>query len=250
MNTLNAHTMDAAGVLIRVGFVADESTLLDYIDVLDAAAKGIALVTMSSALEFYRYMFMHDLDVVILGSELPDDSHLTLLRHLRAHSKLALIFVESTQLKPDQRNELNAVVDLFLPAKFTTADLASTVDTVGRSLRISRNLITTHVEEPAPRWWSLDAQGWCLVAPSETRIRLSRMEIKALSVLLSASGRIVTRENLIDAIAGGDPLFEPRRLEMIIYRLRRKVLERSHIPLPLITVRGLGYVFALNRQPT
>jgi len=65
-----------------------------------------------------------------------------------------------------------------------------------------------------------------------------------LRALLDRPGEPVTRDALIAAL-GGDELFDPHRLEVLVYRLRSKVGKASGLVLPLSAVRGSGYVFTM-----
>jgi DNA-binding response OmpR family regulator len=65
-----------------------------------------------------------------------------------------------------------------------------------------------------------------------------------LRALLELPGEPVTRDALIAAL-GGDELFDPHRLEVLVYRLRSKVGTASGLVLPLSAVRGSGYVFTM-----
>ena len=53
----------------------------------------------------------------------------------------------------------------------------------------------------------------------------------------------MARDSLIAGLHGNEPDYDPHRLEMLIYRLRRKAREQGLPALPLVTVRGGGYAF-------
>jgi DNA-binding response OmpR family regulator len=53
----------------------------------------------------------------------------------------------------------------------------------------------------------------------------------------------VSRDALIKAL-GGDPMtYDPRRLEIAVRRLRKKIEESTGEPFPFTTVYGQGYSF-------
>ena len=72
---------------------------------------------------------------------------------------------------------------------------------------------------------------------------LSPSERSVLRALFQARGATVARGALIEALHRDVHDFDPHRLEMLVYRLRRKAKEQGIDPLPLVTVRGRGYAF-------
>jgi DNA-binding response OmpR family regulator len=81
------------------------------------------------------------------------------------------------------------------------------------------------------------------VAPNGTTLTLTAPERQLLTSLIDAGGESVTRETLIAALCSNVYDFDPHRLEMLVYRLRRKSIDAGAGPLPLLTARGAGYLF-------
>jgi DNA-binding response OmpR family regulator len=65
-----------------------------------------------------------------------------------------------------------------------------------------------------------------------------------LRILMAVRGEPVSREKLIGALTSDIYEFDPHRLEMMVHRLRRKAQDAAGHPLPLLTSRGQGYLFA------
>ncbi|MDR0183054.1 helix-turn-helix domain-containing protein [Lysobacter arvi] len=93
--------------------------------------------------------------------------------------------------------------------------------------------------------WRLDGDGWSLRCPDGRLVPLTRAERLVIERLLSTPGRLVTREALADAVAGGD--FDSHRLDSLVYRLRRKVADGCGASLPLDAIHGEGYVLDVKR---
>ena len=71
---------------------------------------------------------------------------------------------------------------------------------------------------------------------------LSALEYKLLLYLLQSKGRLITRENLRDAIwdSAGEYVSD-NSINVYIRRLREKVEDDPAEPSIVVTVRGLGY---------
>jgi DNA-binding response OmpR family regulator len=89
--------------------------------------------------------------------------------------------------------------------------------------------------------WRLDESGWRLESPSGDKIALNLAERQVVELLAAADGMPVRREMLIAKLVDNIHDFDPHRLEMLVYRLRRKCAQKDGPELPLTTVRGVGY---------
>jgi len=97
----------------------------------------------------------------------------------------------------------------------------------------------------------LQSDGWCLVAPDGTQATLTISERRLVRVLWEHNGTLVPREALMSAVTNGQgtlSTIDPHGLDVLLYRLRRKVQSRTGQTLPLEVVRGAGYI--LHRHAT
>ncbi len=72
-------------------------------------------------------------------------------------------------------------------------------------------------------------------------VSLTPAEFRLLAALLSAGGRVLTRDQLIDALHGADGLVLDRSIDAHIRRLRQKLGDNPASPRYVATVRGVGY---------
>jgi len=121
--------------------------------------------------------------------------------------------------------------------------LAATLHSVARRLA-QNDAATTPNAVAESGHWRLDTDDWCLVTPSGLPLPLTAPERCILRVLVAAESEPVSRETLIAALTSDVYEFDPHRLEMMVHRLRRKAQDAAGQPLPLLTLRGQGYLFA------
>jgi DNA-binding response OmpR family regulator len=75
-----------------------------------------------------------------------------------------------------------------------------------------------------------------------TPIELTRVEFRLLQTLLEADGRVLTRDQLLDAVYGQDQSeVLDRTIDVHIGRLRDKLGDDAEAPRYVATVRGVGY---------
>ena len=94
-----------------------------------------------------------------------------------------------------------------------------------------------------PSGWWLEPGGDVLRAPDGARIRLSLNEARLLQELLHRPDEVVTSQELARTLGLLPDEYDKHRLEVIISRLRDKVLRETGQTLPLRARRGLGYRF-------
>ncbi len=96
---------------------------------------------------------------------------------------------------------------------------------------------------PAPlARWHLASSPRTLLTPDGVLIALSVQDHVVLLVLMSADG-VTTRRSIVEALGEDYIDYDQRRLDTQIRRLRRKVLQAGTHPLPISTLRSVGFQF-------
>ena len=70
---------------------------------------------------------------------------------------------------------------------------------------------------------------------------LTYSEFEVLYALLRAGGRLLSRQELLDAIFGGHEFRDPRAIDVHVHFLRDKLAAAGADPDVIVTVRGAGY---------
>jgi DNA-binding response OmpR family regulator len=74
-------------------------------------------------------------------------------------------------------------------------------------------------------------------------VSLSALEFRLLTAFIKARGRLLTREQLLDAAWGPNVSLNDRVVDNHIVGLRRKLESDPGSPRYLLNIRGLGYRF-------
>jgi DNA-binding response OmpR family regulator len=83
------------------------------------------------------------------------------------------------------------------------------------------------------------------VAVEGQRIEMGPTEIKLLRFLTQHPGRVYTRDQLLDYVWGDETFVEPRTVDVHVSRLRAAIEKDKEKPEYILTVRGIGYKFAV-----
>jgi uncharacterized protein (TIGR02246 family) len=92
--------------------------------------------------------------------------------------------------------------------------------------------------------FALDLDGRILIDPSGREVELRRREFDLLLTLARSPGRVMSRETLLDAIAGREAEAFDRTIDVYVGRLRRKIEADPKQPRLIVTVPGVGYRLA------
>jgi class 3 adenylate cyclase len=97
--------------------------------------------------------------------------------------------------------------------------------------------------------FTLDLAAHTLVDAGSRDVALRRSEFELLRAFLAAPGRALSRDHLLDAVAGRRSEPFDRSIDMLVGRLRRKIEPEPGQPRLIVTVPGVGYRFAARPQP-
>jgi DNA-binding winged helix-turn-helix (wHTH) protein len=97
--------------------------------------------------------------------------------------------------------------------------------------------------------FALDLDGRILINPSGCDVELRRREFDLLLTLAHSPGRVMSRETLLDAIAGREAEAFDRTIDVYVGRLRRKIEADPKQPRLIVTVPGVGYRLAAKPKP-
>jgi DNA-binding response OmpR family regulator len=147
--------------------------------------------------------------------------------------------------------EMDRVLGLELGADDYVAKPFAPRELVARVRALLRRAALTPEGGPDPRSRRIGFAGWVLdtarrelVSPDGAAVDLSGAEYDLLLAFLEHPGRVLSREQLLEAgrrRVGSDPF--DRSVDVQISRLRRKIEPEEASPPLIKTVRGAGYVF-------
>ncbi|QOW21710.1 response regulator transcription factor [Novilysobacter avium] len=225
--------------------VEDDNELREVILAPVLANAGFNVATAPSALEMYRAMVGREFDFFVLDVGLPDEDGFSIVTHLRGLTRAGLVLLTGRASSSDKVRGLDGGADAYLTKPVDPTVLVATLRSIGRRAASDGARPADIESKQHADGWTFDLDRWRLLAPGGGTVKLSVAERELLALLVGAAGEVVPRKRILDSLASKIAGFEEERLEMLIFRLRRKAnTAAAGRELPIHTVRGVGYVLA------
>jgi len=238
--------------VLSIGLLEDD---VDFRTELELGLGGYGFevaFTSGDSAQFQRLFESSPVDIVILDANVSGDDGFSVATRLRALHTVGIVMLTGRTALEDRVRGLEGGADIYMTKPVDLLELSSVIRSLARRMRLSRVAAEQPVvveERPArtvvsSQVWSLQEGGWILVDPVGLSLHLSAQERTFLTALINASGSVVSRQRLSELFSPENPSeFELRRIDVLVSRLRTKA-QSSGIKLPVLSVRGQGYVFA------
>jgi two-component system OmpR family response regulator len=207
--------------------------------------NDLRVTAASNGNELTAALKEHAIDLIILDLRMPGEDGMQIARRVRDQSSLPIIVVSGRLDEADRVMALELGADDYVTKPFSPRELLARIRTVLRRAAATQVLTGRQVDVRAYRFagWELNIGTRKLTSPAGIRIDLTNGEFSLLSAFLAAPGRVLTRDQLLEASRLYDDVFD-RSIDVQILRLRRKIEENPSTPRFIKTERGAGYTFA------
>jgi DNA-binding response OmpR family regulator len=183
-------------------------------------------------------------DLILLDLMIPGLDGLDVCRELRKTSDVPIIMITARGEEVDRVVGLELGADDYVCKPFSVRELMARIKAVLRRVQPDdENSLSTALHGPGGL--RLDPDGRT-VWIGEQPIELTRLEFDLLHLLLANSGRVLTRERLLEQAWGYEYVGDTRAVDSAIKRLRAKLRLADQQADAIEAVRGVGY--RLNPQ--
>ncbi|MDR3373695.1 MAG: response regulator [Ancalomicrobiaceae bacterium] len=184
------------------------------------------------------------IDAVILDIMLPGEDGLTLCRRLRQAHDLPVVMLSAKGDEIDRIVGLEVGADDYLAKPFNPRELLARLRAVLRRSTGSRSHTAI---DGARRFtfagWTLDALTGVLLDPQATRVTITGAELLLLKAFCERPGRVLARDQLIELTQGRQNGSSERSIDILVSRLRSKIVLDPPAGDLIRTIRSGGYVF-------
>lgn len=226
----------------------------DHKDIRDLLARyldknGMRATTAADSAHARRVLKAAGIDLVVLDIMMPGEDGLALCRHLRETTEVPVILLTAMAEETDRVVGLEVGADDYLTKPFNPRELLARIKAV---LRRAHSLPPGRDAPGAGQVtfdrWRLDLDRRELVDNEGVVTPLSTGEYRLLAVLVEHTGRVLSRDQLLDLTQGRGAAAFDRSVDNQVSRLRRKIESDPRNPNLIKTVWGGGYSFTASVQ--
>ena len=215
---LISHNLQAAGFEVQ-SFVSGASVLTEAVREMPALFLLDVMLPGTDGFELCRY-----------------------IRQTPALSATPIIFLTAKTSESDRVKGLELGGDDYITKPFSPRELVARIRTVLRGLGHSSS------GAEVLRLGDLEIDVSSMTVQVEGRNVLTTVrEFRLLEYLAAHRGRVLTRDQLLDAVWKETPFVTPRSIDVYIRRLREKIERDPRHPQYLKTLRGIGYRFEVPK---
>ena len=206
---------------------------------------GFSVVTAADGPGALDAIETHQPALVVLDLMLPELDGRAVIRAVRRDDEAGrtpILVLSARSSTIDRIAGLEDGADDYLPKPFSPAELVLRVKSI---LRRSTPASRAGADRATP----VIRHGDLTIDPARHEVRrgdeaidLTRVEFKLLQAILAADGRVLSRDQLLDAVYGHEAAeVLDRTIDVHIRRLRDKLDDDPDAPRYVQTVRGVGY---------
>ena len=211
----------------------DEERIVKLVsDFLNAAGyETVSAADGREALEVFSAN--PDIKLAVIDIMMPEIDGWEVTREIRKQSNIPVIMLSARAEEFDLLTGFESGIDEYVTKPFSPAVLVKRVDAL-----LKRSSGQPLSGEEVKRWLVIDNDAFTAYIDG-TALELTLKEFELLSYLYENAGRVLTRDQLLNAIWGYDYLGDSRTVDSHIARLRTKLGDYgvSHLK----TIYGMGY---------
>lgn len=207
---------------------------------IDLEENGYTVITAQNGKEALDVILAQSVDLALLDVMMPVLDGFNLLRKIREHSTIPVIFLTARTDDMDKVLGLGLGADDYLEKPFSNAELLARV-----SAQLRRNneyLLPKEEKITSIKYGSLfiDIEKCCVFKDGNS-IKLGAKEYKLLLFLMENPERVFTKRQLYQAVWNDEYYYDDNTVMVHISRIRSRIEDNPQDPQYIKTIRGIGY---------
>ncbi len=172
-------------------------------------------------------------DLVVTDLMMPEMDGYELSKQIKKHTQIPIIMVTAKEELVDKKMGFSVGADDYMVKPIEFEELLLRISALLKRYKLASERVIEIGDT------IVDYNSMTVTVKNVKTVELTKKEFQLLFKLLSSSGRIFTRSQLMDDIWGYESESEERTVDVHIRRIREKLDFVTDFE--LVTIRGLGY---------
>jgi two-component system OmpR family response regulator len=202
--------------------------------------EGFTVETAADASEMDGKLARLHPDLIVLDLMLPGEDGVSICRRLARDGAPPIIMLTAKNDEIDRILGLEMGADDYVAKPFAPREL------LARIRAVLRRTATRRPESTNTRFafdrFVVDIDARQLFDADQVLVTLTSGEFDLLACFVHRPRRVLSRDQILDALRGREAEPFDRTVDMLVSRLRRKLAERGADPSLISTVRNAGYL--------
>jgi len=236
----------------KILVVDDEQPIADIIK-FNLEKEGHQVICAFDGGEAVRLAFEEQPDLILLDLMLPVKDGMDVCREVRSKLHMPIIMLTAKDTEIDKVLGLELGADDYVTKPFSTRELLARVKAhLRRQKKVAEATEGAAADDGQPggaqepqglRLFNLfiDTDMYVVYKNGEP-LDLTHREYELVYYMARNSGKVMTREHLLQAVWGFEYFGDVRTVDVTIRRLREKIEDDPSRPEYIMTRRGLGYM--------
>lgn len=215
--------------------------------------EGYLVSEAKDGTELRAHLEKHPVNLITLDINLPGEDGFALAREVRTKRNVPIVMITGKQDPIDRVVGLELGADDYITKPFHLREVLARVRAVLRRYQPDDRraaALAGQRKEECYRFegFELHPHRRELTNANGQVVELTTAEFNLLEMFVARPARVMSRDNIMDLLKGHDWSPLDRSIDTLIARLRKKIEREPDHPKLIKTVRGVGYVFAVDVQ--
>ena len=223
----------------KVLVLEDEADIRNFI-VINLERAGYEAVEAETGEEaLVKLQENPDVRVTLLDIMLPGIDGFEVCRRIRAaNPTIGIIMLSARSQEMDKVTGLMTGADDYVTKPFSSAELTARVDALFRRAGEGGAANSTSEISQPPFFLNTVSR---TIEKDGVRLKLTQLEYQIMKLFMENPGKVLSREDILDAVWGSGYFGELKIVDVNIRRLRLKIEDNAQQPRYILTVWGCGY---------
>jgi DNA-binding response OmpR family regulator len=224
--------------------IVEDELMVQGLLALHLKNEGYAVCVASTGKEMLVLLEKEVIDLILLDLNLPDEDGLILAHRIRSRSTVPIVVLTARKAMDDRLSALKIGVNDYLVKPYEPVELILKIRNLLNHSNVGDTKTSNCSSNIVFHGWTLDIAGRSCTDANDHYVHLTPGEFNTLAALAKAPGRVLSRDQLLDAISKDDEEPSDRAIDITISRLRKKMEKNPKKPRIILTITGHGYKLA------